>query len=101
MAVQDEMLKAGSTQGLTPEEANFLSQGALVGAANMMTAHTSPQAMINKIKSPGGTTEKALATIKTEVYYRYLVMQLIKPVRDHRKLTAAVNLMKIAIDRFL
>tara|TARA_X000000950_G_C13888400_1_gene649827 strand:+ start:1176 stop:2015 length:840 start_codon:yes stop_codon:yes gene_type:complete len=65
MAVQDEMLKAGSKQGLTPEEANFLSQGALVGAANMMTAHTSPEAMINKIKSPGGTTEKALTTIKT------------------------------------
>jgi pyrroline-5-carboxylate reductase len=60
----EAMIKSGMTQGLSEQEARTLATQTAIGAAAMADqSDTSVQDLRRRVTSPGGTTERAIATM--------------------------------------
>jgi len=61
----EQMIRAGTELGLTPEEARQLAIKTSVGAAKMLsTSSDSPEELRRKVTSPGGTTQAAITYLQ-------------------------------------
>jgi pyrroline-5-carboxylate reductase len=58
------MIKSGTSQGLTEEQARILAAQTASGAAAMaMQSESSIEELRRRVTSPGGTTERAIQTL--------------------------------------
>ena len=61
----EQMVRAGTELGLTPEQSHLLATKTALGAAKMLvTSSDSPQELRRKVTSPGGTTQAAITHLE-------------------------------------
>jgi pyrroline-5-carboxylate reductase len=67
----EQMIRAGESFGLSPDQARTLSIRTIAGAAKMLvavekSADESPQSLRRKVTSPGGTTQAAIEFMESQ-----------------------------------
>jgi pyrroline-5-carboxylate reductase len=81
----EQMVKAGTEMGLTPEQARRLAAKTALGAAKMLTnSPDSPAELRRKVTSPGGTTEAAIKTMESHGLPK-IVIEAIKAAEQRSK----------------
>lgn len=60
----EEMIRAGTALGLTPEDAKSLTLQTALGAATMATKGDEPQDLRARVTSPNGTTQAAIVAMQ-------------------------------------
>jgi pyrroline-5-carboxylate reductase len=60
----EEMIRAGTTLGLTPEDAKALTLQTALGAATMATQGDAPEELRARVTSPNGTTHAAIVSMQ-------------------------------------
>jgi len=69
----EALTAAGVEAGLTPQQADILAKQACLGAARMMLeSGDSPTVLREKVMSPGGTTEAAMASMAQNNVFEHL-----------------------------
>src|SRR5437879_5977868 len=70
----EQMIKAGVTLGLSPQEAEVLATRTCIGAAAMLEGSKErPQELRKKVTSPGGTTQAAIEMMESKQIGEILV----------------------------
>lgn len=60
----EEMIRAGTEMGLTPEDAKALTLQTALGAATMAAQGDAPEELRRRVTSPGGTTHAAITSLQ-------------------------------------
>ena len=60
----EEMIRAGITLGLTPEDAKALTLQTALGAATMAIQGDAPEDLQARVTSPNGTTHAAIVSMQ-------------------------------------
>jgi len=83
----EQMIRAGVTLGLSPQEAEVLATRTCIGAAAMLEGSKErPQELRKKVTSPGGTTQAAIEMMESEQIGEILVAAIRRAAERSREL---------------
>lgn len=81
----EQMVRAGTEMGLTPQQAHTLATKTALGASKMLTTSSdSPQELRRKVTSPGGTTHAAI-TYMEEHNWPAIIVDALKAAQRRSK----------------
>ena len=88
--LMEALAEAGTALGLSPEQARLLTLETAFGAAKMaLESEEPPAALRERVTSPGGTTERALAVLETGDL-RGLLRRAVEAARDRSRELAEI-----------
>jgi pyrroline-5-carboxylate reductase len=83
----EQMIAAGISLGLTPEQSHTLATRTALGAAKMLTSSAdSPKELRKKVTSPGGTTQAAIETMEAQHVNEAIVAAIRRAAERGREL---------------
>jgi pyrroline-5-carboxylate reductase len=83
----EQMIAAGESAGLTPEQSRTLALRTIAGAAKMLvSSDDSPQSLRKKVTSPNGTTQAAIESLESQHVGQSIQSAIAAAVRRSREL---------------
>ncbi|NOT00422.1 MAG: pyrroline-5-carboxylate reductase [Phycisphaerales bacterium] len=83
----EAIIEAGVKAGLTPQQASLLAKQSCLGAGRMMVeTNEPPNALRDKVTSPGGTTAAALASMRESKVFEGIVEGCLAAFKRSREL---------------
>lgn len=83
----EAIVEAGKRAGLTDQQASLLAKQSCLGAGKMMIEYAdSPEVLRQKVTSPGGTTEAAMAKLKENGLFEKIVEGVLAAFERSREL---------------
>ncbi len=83
----EAMIEAGKRAGLTEQQASLLARQSCLGAGRMMIEYAdSPETLRERVTSPGGTTEAAIAKLRENGVFEHIVEGVLAAFERSREL---------------